>query len=266
MQANNAMKINGWSRKAKAQTFFWGFAVKARAGRVAMVVAGLAAGALALSPAISAVRLALAPLGTSKVSLKALGSIGSFTPVTTDERLARAYAQAATNSRSHGFKFTPTSGLASGERSITVVVRAPSGVKLPSQPVANLGLAPVSYNLGVARGLQRFTAPDTVGTRELDPVVTDLSAPETRSFSVEHKPRRFTTNMQVASKALTGSAPQTLAGERSYAVDVASSYALTRNLDVRAGVRYTGPSNRLVPITDDAQDSQAVYVGTAFKF
>lgn len=240
--------------------------MKVRVGRIGAVAAGLAAGALALSPAVSAVRSALEPLGISKVSLKALGSIGSFTPVTTDERLARAYAQAAASSRSHGFKFTPTSGLASGERSITVVVRAPSGITLPSQPVVNLGVAPVSYNLGVARGLQRFTAPEAVGTRELDPVVTDLTAPETRSFSVEHKPRRFTTNMQVATKSLPGAAPQTLAGEKSYAVDVASSYSLTRNLDVRAGVRYNGPSNRLVPITDDAQDSQAVYVGTAFKF
>ena len=240
--------------------------MKVRVGRMGIVAAGLAVGALALSPAVSAVRSALEPLGISKVSLKALGSIGSFTPVTTDERLARAYAQAAATSRSHGFKFTPTSGLASGERSITVVVRAPTGIALPSQPLANLGVAPVSYNLGVARGLQRFTAPDAVGTRELDPVVTDLNAPETRSFSVEHKPRRFTTNMQVAAKSLPGAAPQTLAGEKSYAVDVASSYSLTRNLDVRAGVRYNGPSNRLVPITDDAQDSQAVYVGTAFKF
>jgi len=47
---------------------------------------------------------------------------------------------------------------------------------------------------------------------------------------------------------------------------VGSAYALTHNLDVTAGVRYRGRQNRLGPLTDDAQDSQAVYLGTTFKF
>lgn len=236
-------------------------------GRIGWMAAGLAACGLALSPAVSAVRSALDPASFSKVSLKALGSIGSFTPVMSDERLASAYAQAAASARSHGFKFTPTSGLTSGERSITILVRAPEGrMRTPATPLPNLGVSPVSYNLGVTRGLQRFTTPDAVGSRELDPVVTDLAVPEVRSFSIERKPKRFSTNMQVAARSLTGAAPQTLAGEKSYAVDLASSYSVTRNLDVRAGVRFNGPNNRLGPITDEAQDSQAVYVGTAFKF
>lgn len=237
-------------------------------GRMGWMAAAFAVGGLALSPAVSAVRSALDPLSLSKVSLKALGSIGSFTPVMSDDRLAQAYAQAAAGARNHGFKFTPTSGLvASGERSITILVRAPEGLRMPAaKPLPNLSLAPVSYNLGVTRGLQRFATPDTVGSRELDPVVTDLVVPEVKSFSIERKPRRFSTNMQVAAHSLTGAAPQTLAGEKTYAVDVASSYSLTRNLDVRAGVRYSGPNSRLSAITDDAQDSQAVYVGTAFKF
>jgi hypothetical protein len=229
-------------------------------------MAGLSAGVLALSPAISAVRAALDPLTAPKVSLKALGSIGSFTPVTSDERLARAYAQTSSSLRSQGFKFTPTSGLTSGERSVTILVRAPSGARAQAGGAPNVGIAPVSYNLGVTHGLQRFTAPEAVGTRELDPVVMDLVQPGVPSFSIAQKPRRFSTNMHVAAKSLTGAAPQTLAGEKSYAVDLASSYSLTRNLDVRAGLRYNSPNNRLVPMTDDAQDSQAVYVGTAFKF
>jgi hypothetical protein len=49
-------------------------------------------------------------------------------------------------------------------------------------------------------------------------------------------------------------------------VDLAGSYSLTRNLDLKAGVRYRGPMDRLAPLTDDRQDSQAVYIGTAFKF
>ncbi|MFC3213373.1 hypothetical protein [Novosphingobium panipatense] len=41
---------------------------------------------------------------------------------------------------------------------------------------------------------------------------------------------------------------------------------MTENLDVTAGVRYSQDRERLVPLTDGKQDSQAVYVGTQFKF
>ena len=48
-------------------------------------------------------------------------------------------------------------------------------------------------------------------------------------------------------------------------VDVVSSYRLTKNLDVTAGVRYR-TDDRVQPLTDSRRDSQAVYVGTAFRF
>src|SRR3546814_13819214 len=48
-------------------------------------------------------------------------------------------------------------------------------------------------------------------------------------------------------------------------VDVVSSYRVTRNLDVTAGVRYKA-DDRLEPLTDARRDSQAVYVGTQFRF
>ena len=50
-------------------------------------------------------------------------------------------------------------------------------------------------------------------------------------------------------------------------VDVVSSYRLTRNIDVTAGVRYSSSDrDRLLPLTDGRQDNQAVYVGTQFRF
>ena len=45
-----------------------------------------------------------------------------------------------------------------------------------------------------------------------------------------------------------------------------ASYRLSRNLDVTAGVRYSQDRERLMPLTDGKQDSQAVYVGTQFRF
>jgi hypothetical protein len=47
---------------------------------------------------------------------------------------------------------------------------------------------------------------------------------------------------------------------------VGGSYSLTRNFDVTAGVRYKTERDRLERLKDDRLDSQAVYVGTAFRF
>jgi hypothetical protein len=41
---------------------------------------------------------------------------------------------------------------------------------------------------------------------------------------------------------------------------------LTRNLDVTGGVRYKIQEDRLQPLADNRRDSQAVYIGTAFRF
>lgn len=48
-------------------------------------------------------------------------------------------------------------------------------------------------------------------------------------------------------------------------LDVSGSYSITRNLDVKAGVRYKADRDR-VELLENQKDSQAVYVGTAFRF
>lgn len=249
-------------------------------GRCAAISAGVAACSLALSPALSAVSAAINGDHDNSVSLKILGSIGSFTPVTSDQRLAKAYASAARVAQSRGFRFTPTAGSLSGVRSLTILVRAPAssanGSDRPERVLPNLGVAPVAYNLGVTKGLQSFAA--GVGLDKLPdeqaPVVDPGKAPSADfSLSSSAKRSRFSTNLELESKtplavasAATPGATPTLSSEKTYAVDLSSSYALTHNLDVKAGLRYRGPSNRLVPLDDQAQDSQAIYVGTTFKF
>lgn len=234
-------------------------------GRFAAGAAIFAGFALALTPAVGRVESVLNGQ-SGAVSLTALGSIGSFTPVTTDERLARRYAQAASTARSQGFRFTPSVGSVSGRRSITIVVRAPDlNVIAAGRPTSSIGLGPVAYNLGASRGLSRFATEVSNSRMELVPLVSPAALAPPRGFKLEGQ-KRLSTNVEFESLAQTGAAPQTLAGEKGYAVDVGSSYALTRNLDVTAGVRYRGRQNRLGAITDDAQDSQAVYLGTTFKF
>ena len=51
-----------------------------------------------------------------------------------------------------------------------------------------------------------------------------------------------------------------------YSVDVGGAYSLTRNIALTGGVRYRIDHERLSALKDDRRDSQAVYVGTAFKF
>jgi hypothetical protein len=234
-------------------------------GRYAAGVAIFAGCTLALSPAVGRVESVLANRPTS-VSLASLGSIGSFTPVTSDARLAQRYASAVTTARTQGLRFTPSVGSMSGRRSITIVVRAPDlGLIAGARTPSSIGLGPVAYNLGSARGLSRF-ATEISGLRaDAIPMVTPAALTPPRNFKLEER-KRLSTNVEFESFAQTGAAPQTLAGEKGYAVDLGSSYKLTHNLDVTAGVRYRGRQNRLGALTDEAQDSQAVYLGTTFKF
>jgi len=50
----------------------------------------------------------------------------------------------------------------------------------------------------------------------------------------------------------------------SVSVDAGASLSLSRRLALTGGVRYNIERDRM--LQDDRRDSQAVYVGTAFKF
>jgi hypothetical protein len=237
--------------------------------RRAHIWAALAASAavIALSPATSGVTSMVKLRSERPVSLSNLGSITSFTPAIKDDRLAAAYARAALTGGNKSFRFTPTSGSMSGRRSVTVLVRAEGQQEdvVQQRALPTLSITPVAFNLGNNRGWRKFALPDSVGKRELDPVPVAIAAPA-KGFALEQKKTRFSTNVLLDAERDVGTTPQTLAGEKTYSVNLASSYALTRNLDVTAGVRYRGPNNRLAPMTDERQDSQAVYLGTVFKF
>ena len=236
-------------------------------GHMLTAAAAVAAAGFALSPAIGAMaELINAQEKGRTVSLSKLGGIGSFTPTNADPRLAASYAKAALPS-GNSFRFTPTSGSMSGSRSLTIAVRANGSLQDRGAP-SILSIAPFSYNLGVSRGWKKFALPDSVGRLELPPVALETGVGKVEGaegFNLADK-RKFSTSVQLDSERPIATSPQTLAGEGAISVDLAGSYSLTRNLDLKAGVRYRGAVNRLAPLTDDRQDSQAVYIGTAFKF
>jgi hypothetical protein len=232
-------------------------------GRYAGVGAAAVALGLALSPASGEVSNLLRFRASNPATLGHLGSIYSFTPSTKDERLAAVYARAVLVRNTKSFRFTPTSGSVNGRRSITVLVRAdtPRSVQR-SQPSTSVGIAPLAFSLDVSRGWRKLGFTDSLGRKPLDPVATDLPN-GAASFSLDRVKRK---EASLDTRRDEVALPKALVTEQKNSADLASSYSLTRNLNVTAGVRRTGPDDRVKPITDKQQDSQAVYLGTTFKF
>ena len=246
-----------------------------------LMVGGVLAFGLLFTPAIA--DAFSSGFDSRPVSLSARGGIGSFTPASVDGRLA---AKISVNALSRGrlFKFTPADSDGRGGRAVTVAVRVDAesaravsvrqtlAAAAASQPgAAPLRIAPTAFNLGVARGYESF-APKLAKTI-VPPELKKLDMPDLASFkpgkgsaASAGDAGRFAPRIALDDVAKPGRLPRTLEGQGDYSVDVGGSYRLTRNLNVTAGVRYNSERDRVVPLTDAAQDSQAVYVGTQFRF
>lgn len=228
--------------------------------------AAIAVAGFMLSPAIGAGAGFSTLNGEKPVSLGDLGSMSSFTPSIKDPRLAAAYARIAASAGKQNFRFTPTSGSLSGQRSVTVMVRTGSDRVMVSRTLEPIDIKPVAFSLNAARNSWRKLAlPEVVGRKALDPVPVETMV-EAKNFSLDSaRKERFSTKVLVENRREPG-----LRGpnaDQDYSLGLASSYALTRNLNVTAGVRYnSNAAGRLSPMTDERQDAQALYLGTVLKF
>jgi hypothetical protein len=239
--------------------------VKVRQTVMAMTAAGASLLALALSPALAQPIERLA--GKPRVSLSARGGLGSFTPADADPRLLAALAR--NNLSGNGMRFTPAGASVRLSRSVTVAVRARADGSVLGGDRASLGVtpaavgvAPVAYNLGAAVGWKSFALSGDVA--KVDGV---MGGRETADIGVSYNARKWTARLGVAADQPTGVTARALGESAGVSADVGGSYRLTRNLDVTAGVRYRASDrDRLTVRSDAARDSQAVYVGTAFKF
>jgi hypothetical protein len=201
---------------------------------------------------------------------------GGFVPSEVDPRLGRSITVRAL-SKERLFRFTPAATPSQLNNAvITVAVRLPgnhSGLAAargtaPSVDSAPGGfrIAPTAYSLGTARGYRSFAenlgaaAPDF---RKLE--MPDLAAYQPKGEAGKGDPSRFAPRVVLDERETAGRSPRTFE-QNDQTVDLGGSYRLTRNLNVTAGVRYQSERDRLVPLTDGSQDSQAVYVGTQFRF
>ena len=236
---------------------------------------------LPLFGAIGALALALPSTGLAVVSLtdsiEALEAAGFdiFTPASVDPELN---ARVADLSRERGFRFTPAgSRTAERDRTVTVAVRideqTAKAISVRSAtkaaPGVGSGIAALQasrFNLGSSRGYQSFTRQVKLPNTVRDLKMPDLAELEPSRPSAKSEPSRLQPRFSVEEKRGAGRSPNTLASLASQTVDVGGSFSLSPNLDVTAGVRLSQERDRLDPLTNSVQDSQAVYVGTQIKF
>lgn len=225
------------------------------------VAVALGAAALVLTPALAA--------GDSKKRPPAVSFSVSpdfeFTPASADPRLAAAFS--GRGSALGDFKFTPAA--AKGRPSqVRVAIRAsttsPQALASNSSASPVGALAPVSYNLGVAVGWRQFAISGDVA--RVRPAGSPVDGRESAVVGVSYSLPRFTGRVAVSADRSRGEAAPALRDPDNYAVDVGGSYALSRRISVTGGVRYKIERDRASALSDNRVDSQAVYVGTAFKF
>ena len=239
------------------------FATRAMGRAVTVMMAGaLVATGVIVAPAFGAseraqvARRSVAPRFT-----------GSFTPAAADPRLAAAIARGGLDGAD--FRFTPAE-VRQDKRAVTVAVRARStrtalvdATRTNAVQAATVGIQPIAYNLGVSVGWKRFAVSGAVNRIDLGPIP---GGRESTDLALSYRAGRASSRIIAVADRPLENTPKLTQELPSYSVDVSSSYSLTRNLDVTAGMRYRSDRERLARLDDNRRDSQSVYVGTAFHF
>ncbi len=233
-----------------------------------IAVGSLVALGIAVAPALGASD-APAPRIIPRHSAQMVRGLGSFTPASADPRLAAMFARGGLDTS--GFRFTPSDTRREGSRAVTVAVQARSvrGViaradRASPIPVATVALTPIAYNLGVAVGWKRLAVSGDVAQVDLAGMP---GSRQSADIGVSYTGKRFSGRVNAVADRPLPNGPKLIEDAPAYALDVGGSYSLTRRLDVTAGVRYKTERDRLTQQpTEDRRDSQAVYIGTAFRF
>lgn len=255
------------NRTAKAQHSLPLFALYAMCG-----------GVLALALPSAGLALAGADTAGRATSFAALG-FDVFTPASVDPALA---ARVADKARARGIRFTPARATPlSGKRTVTVAVRVDDQNAqaiqvrkaidaVPGRAIGVGGLDASRFQLGSARGYKSFartfTRPVDLTANVRKMTLPDLAQFEPSRPKAEDKPSRLQPRIELEGREIAGRSPNTLDSIGSQTVGVGGSFRLSPNLNVTAGVRYSQERERIDPLTNSVQDSQAVYVGTQIKF
>lgn len=229
-------------------------------------VVGLLLGTALIAPAISARETAPDAAAAARAAA-APRPLGSFTPATADPRLAALIARSGMSATN--FRFTPASVGIDRRKPVTVAVRARSNRspalsdRSAAAAPSGVALTPIAYDLGVSVGWKRFAVSSDITRIDM------AGAPgsqERVDLGLSYRGKRAGASATATASRPLADAPAAINDLPSYSVDLTGSYSLSRNLDVTAGVRYKAERDRLPQLQDNRRDSQAVYVGTAFRF
>jgi hypothetical protein len=228
------------------------------------VIVGIAAGALTAAAAF-AVPATGAPDRVQRVRAMPTAIATFFTPASADPKLAALIARSGFGATP--FRFTPADSRSAGRRVVDLAKTRSvvPGVTPPrvTRTTASVGLAPIAFNLASSDALKHFALSGDLAKVDL---ATVSGSRKSTDSSPIYSGRRSTAKLVAHSDQPTPGANH-LIGVPNYSIDVGGSYSLTKNFDVTAGVRYKSQDrDRLTRLTSDRLDSQAVYVGTAFKF
>lgn len=228
-----------------------------------VLVGAAAAASMALvAPALSAKP---APAPKVKIDRKKARSIGFFTPNAADPRQAALFDRVGGTFDDPSFRFTPSGG--SSKRAVTVAIRARTSNKAGSGASAvngsvAAGLAPSAYSLGASVGWKHFALSGDFAR------IDGGAVPESREMAdigVSYSGRKWSTRLLFGAERATGNTA--ISGpDEAMSVDLGGSFSLTRNLELSGGVRYKTQRERFDLSSDQRRDSQAIYIGTAFKF
>ncbi|TPG15619.1 hypothetical protein [Sphingomonas oligophenolica] len=232
---------------------------------VGIVIGALVAAGAIVAPAFGA---AEQPRGRAAPATTAQRLSGTFTPAAADPRLAAVFARGGLGTNE--FRFTPAESRRD-KRSVTVAVRARStqtalaAVDSHAGPdtAATVGIAPIAYNLGVAVGWKKFAVAGNVTRVDLG---LQPGSREAADIAVTYDAGRASSRLAAAADRPLPGTNKLIESPESYSIDLSSSYSLTRNLELTAGFRYRSDRERILRVQDDRRDSQAAYVGTAFRF
>jgi hypothetical protein len=229
------------------------------AGQIAAAFAALTLFALPV-----AAPAAQTPEPKVKIIKKRAASIGFFTPAASDAHRAALLERGGLDGAS--FRFTPSG---SGRRPVTVAIRA----RTTSKPVSGRGPVAVAnaaapgveasaYSLGASIGWKRFALDGDIAR------VDGGLIPESREMAdlgVSYNAAKWSTRLMFGTERASARTQLTGPAE-ALSVDLGGSYSITNNLEVGGGLRYKSQRERFDLSNDQRRDSQAVYVGTAFRF
>ena len=233
-----------------------------RVKQVGVWAGALSAVALLVLPAVAATR----PEAKRPPAISlSFDRVGSFTPATADPKLAAAFANRG--NALADFKFTPAApkGRPSQVR-VAIRARTELNARQGDALASTVGLVtPASYNLGMSVGWRRFAVTgDVARVRTIGLAAGGReSAVVGLNYSLN---KRITGRVAALAERSDGSQAPALGRDKAFALDVGGAYALSRSVALTGGVRYKVDRERESALKDDRRDSQAVYVGTAFKF